>query len=65
MYGNQLAPMAETAIDHKPPTVSERLAQEKQRLEERLAEVNAAIDALDGNPEAKSVVDALSKLGHF
>ena len=56
---------ARSALDHKPPTISERLVDEKKRLEERLEQVDAAIDALGSNAELRDAVDALSKLGHF
>ena len=65
MYGNDLVERSVGAIDSAPPTVSERLQREKKNLEERLANVNKAIDALDSSPEIAEAVDALSKLGHF
>ena len=47
------------------PTLSDRLQGEKERLEQRLREVNEAIAALDSSPEVKAAVDAIAKLGHF
>ena len=49
----------------RQPAVSERLELEKKRLERRLEEVTAALDALHTNPEIAKTIDAISKLGHF
>ena len=47
------------------PTMSERLRDEKVRLEKRLSEVNEAISAMEANPEVARTVDAIIKLGGF
>ena len=47
----------------RPPSVLERLTDEKQRCEARLAEVNNALALLDQNPGITTVLEALSKIG--
>lgn len=51
-------------MDHKPPSVSERLLQEKKELELRLEAVTSLLEELDAAPGVKSVLDKLSQLGH-
>jgi len=46
-------------------SMTDRLNNEKVRLDARLKEVNAAIDALLASPDVALAVDAISKLGHF
>jgi hypothetical protein len=46
-------------------TMTERLQRKKAQLEGELTRVNAALEALEGNPEVARVVDAISELGHF
>ena len=48
-----------------PTSTTDRLKGEKERLEQRLAAVNEAIEALARNPEIQNAIDAISKLGHF
>ncbi len=51
-------------MDHRPPTVSEKLENEKKELELRLQAVNELIAQLDANPETKDIIDKLAQLGH-
>ena len=51
-------------VPHAPPTVSEKLQNEKKELELRLQAVNGLIEDLDNNPETKQIIDRLSQLGH-
>jgi len=51
-------------VPHAPPTVSEKLLNEKKELELRLEAVNGLISDLDNNPETKQIIDRLSQLGH-
>lgn len=44
------------------PTISERLKDEKRRLETRLTEVNKALEALQKNPEIAEVINIISKV---
>lgn len=45
------------------PTVRERLEQQKNELTERLNKIQAAITALDSNPEVANVLEILGKAG--
>jgi predicted component of type VI protein secretion system len=51
-------------MDHRPPTVSEKLEQEKKELELRLEAVTDLIASLDASPNVRDIVDRLSQLGH-
>ncbi len=51
-------------MDHRPPTVSEKLLNERKELELRLEAVNQLITQLDANPETKDIIDKLAQLGH-
>jgi chaperonin cofactor prefoldin len=42
-------------------TVTDRLVNEKRRLESKLADVNAALDALKANPEVAKVLTLVGK----
>ena len=53
-----------TLMDHKPPSVSEKLLQEKRELELRLEAVTSLLEELEAAPGVKSVLDKLSQLGH-
>ena len=50
-------------MDHRPPSVSEKLLQEKKELELRLEALNQLIDQLERSPETREILDNLSKLG--
>jgi len=50
-----LAPLASTFVG--------RLEQEKARLEERLASINAVLGMLQDNPQFKDMLNALHRLG--
>ncbi len=47
------------------PTITGRLRDEKQRLENRLKQVSEALTALEANPEVAVTMDAIAKLGHI
>ena len=51
-------------MDHRPPTVSEKLVQEKKELELRLEAVTSLIESLDDSPKVRDIIDRLSQLGH-
>lgn len=51
-------------MDHKPPTVTERLEQEKRELELRLEAVTSLLEELNAAPGVMSILDKLSTLGH-
>jgi hypothetical protein len=60
---NQLKDIGAQAGPCRPPSVIERLTDEKERCERRLAEVNGALALLDQNPGVATVLEALSKIG--
>ena len=47
----------------QPASAMDRLRDRRENLESQLAQVNEAIAAMEGSPEAARVVDALIKLG--
>lgn len=51
-------------MDARPPSVSERLQNEKKELELRLEAVTSLLEELEAAPGVKSVLDKLSQLGH-
>ncbi len=53
-----------TLMDHRPPSVSEKLEQEKKELELRLEAVTSLIESLDDSPKVRDIIDRLSQLGH-
>ncbi len=44
------------------PTVTENLEQQRDVLLSRLQEIDAALDALKGNPEIERVINPVSKV---
>lgn len=55
---------AERAIvDHRPPTVTERLRQERVELHKRLTEIDELLATLEGNPQTQDILDRLAVLG--
>ena len=62
--GQELSSGAERAmVDHRPPTVSEKLLQEKKELELRLEAINQLIAQMEANPETRDIIDKLAQLG--
>lgn len=62
MYGNELRAVETCGTDIRRPSVSERLEMEHKNLSERLAQVNAALEALRKNPELQNLLDLVSKV---
>jgi predicted component of type VI protein secretion system len=62
--GQEVAASARSLVDHRPPTVSEKLGQEKKELELRLEAVNQLIAQMEANPETRDIIDKLAQLGH-
>jgi hypothetical protein len=61
------APGCETGLAQAqiyPPTLRERLIQQKAALAARLTDVDAAIKALDANPNFESVLDVIGKVNY-
>ena len=50
-------------MDHQPPSVTEKLEQEKHELELRLQAINELLEQLNNNPATQEIIDNLSKLG--
>lgn len=50
-------------MDHQPPSVTEKLEQERRELELRLKAINEVLDQLNANPETAKIIDSLAKLG--
>ncbi len=60
----EMAGASRGLMDHRPPTVTERLEQEKRELELRLEAVTSLLDELEAAPGVMSILDKLSTLGH-
>ena len=57
--------MPATAMEVRTRTTfGGRLREEKERLEKRLADINAVLEALKDAPEINKVIEALNKLGY-
>lgn len=56
------AALARASTGAKVMSIPERLRVDKEQLEERLEQVNAALKALDDNPEVARVVHLISKV---
>ena len=64
-FGNDMVESAgRQLMDHKPPTVTEKLEQEKKELELRLQAVTELLEDLNSNTETRDILDKLSQLGH-
>lgn len=50
-------------MDHRPPTVTEKLVQEKNELNLRLRAIDELLEQFEANPETQKIIDNLSKLG--
>ena len=48
-----------------PPSMTERLHNQREELRQRLALLDEAIAALDGSPEIARAVDAITRLGNL
>ena len=59
----QSAGLGRALTDHRPPSVTEKLEQERRELELRLQAVKQLIDQLNANPETQEIIDNLAKLG--
>ncbi len=50
-------------MDHQPPSITEKLQQEKHELELRLTAINELFAQLEASPETQQIIDSLAKLG--
>ena len=57
------AGLGRAMMDHQPPSVTEKLEQEKHELELRLQAINELLEQLNNNPATQEIIDNLSKLG--
>ena len=65
MIENQVATAGGTGLlGSSPQSLTERLVEEKSRLELRLSDIDAIISRLKENPEMQNVLDSLARLGH-
>lgn len=53
----------EQTLSVRNRTMTERLVDEKMRLEKRLAEINGLLDKLSQHPEVQDVIDELFRVG--
>ena len=49
----------------QPPSFTDRLHDEKARLEARLAQINDVLAKLEANPAVMEVVNAIQKVGYI
>ena len=56
---------AKGCIDIHRPTLTERLKDERQGLATRLAELDAALAALESNPEVQKILDLVQKVARY
>lgn len=64
MYGNEVeCAKGQVLGTVSRPSLTERLAIQRDHLKEQLAKVEAALDAMEKNPEVAATVDAISRLG--
>jgi len=57
------AGLGRAMVDHQPPSVTEKLEQERHELELRLKGINQLLDQLKASPETQEIIDNLAKLG--
>lgn len=61
---NMVEAAGRSLMDHRPPTVTEKLREEKKELELRLQAVTELLNDLESQPETMAILDKLSVLGH-
>lgn len=61
-WGTQVECTPKQAMSYRKPTTRERLLEQRKELERILGDVNAAIEALDKNPEFEEVHNLLTKV---
>jgi hypothetical protein len=66
MYDDAPVPSAPgRAVDIPSQTLTERLHEERRRLGARLQELDAAISALEANPQIQLVFDLVQKVARY
>lgn len=59
----QSAGLGRALTDHRPPTVTEKLLNEKKELELRLEAINQLLADLESNPGTQQILDKMAQLG--
>jgi len=66
MYDNQKElSTAAGCVEVRRPTLTERLKEERASYASRLAELDAAISALEANPQVQVVLDLVQKVSRL
>lgn len=66
MYGNEAVPEPCTLdINKYQPTLTERIKRERDEAAARLADLDAALQALETNPQVKAVLDLVRKVSRY
>lgn len=66
MYGNEPVPMSCTSeLNKYQPTLTERIKRERDEAAARLADLDAALQALETNPQVKAVLDLVQKVSRY
>jgi hypothetical protein len=67
MYGDEKVPMPYTSseISKCQPTLTERIKRERDEVAARLADLDAALQALEASPEVKKVLDLVQKVARY
>ena len=66
MYGGgEVAEKMANSLSDYRPSMTERLKNERARVAQRLTELDAAIGALEANPQVQSVLDLIQKVSHL
>lgn len=67
MYGHcgEPVPTTDCKVKTYQPTLTERLKREQADLSDRLAEINAALSALEANPQVQAVLDLVQKVARY
>lgn len=50
-------------VDHRPPSVTEKLQQERAELAKRVDEIDEILMLLEANPTQQEILDRLARLG--
>ncbi len=61
MYNEVGKVATEACVEVPRMTLTQRLMQERDRLQDRVAEINAVLTALEANPQVQAVLDLLQK----
>lgn len=65
IYGQEAVSTAGLGQIQQPQSLTERLKDEQQRLQQRYDEVTAVLDNLNEHPETQAILDAVARLGHL